>query len=502
MSVHSFTVYDMFKRNARVYRDKIAIASEGQSTTFGELLDQINRVAGDLTARGIRKGDRVAVLSKNRDELFLLMGAIAAVGAIMVPINFRLAAHEIGHVLSNTEPMMLFFEPDFEQVVSGLSAEYPSLKHLITFRRSGGNLPSFDSLLQSRPGKAEPVSGDDPFMIIHTAAVQGKPRGAVLTHHNFTICNTQSATIMGLTSNDTYLNILPLFHIAGLAFSLAVMQGGGKNVMISKFDPKAAVKIIDQEKVTLIGSFPPILTQLLNEKAAGGGHLSSLRHVVGLESSDTIERFENSGDGQFWLVYGQTETMALTCLCPNRERPGSDGRPGPLVDLMIADAFDQEVNRGESGEILVRGPLVFQGYWKERELTEHTLRRDWHHTGDLGRVDDVGYLWYIGRKSEKELIKSGGENVYPVEVEKTILQHPAVKEVAVIGVVDLEFGEAIKAICVLKPDCPLSEGELIDFVGKRIARYKKPKSVHFVDSLPKMNDGSIDREHVKTKYST
>jgi long-chain acyl-CoA synthetase len=501
MSVHSFTVYDMFKRNARVYRDKIAIVSEDQQMSFGELFDQINKVVGSLTAQGIRKGDRIAVLSKNRDELFLLMGAIAAVGAIMVPINFRLAANEIGHVLNNTESVMLFFEPDFEQIVSGLSAECPSLKHLITFHRSGGNFPSFDSLLQSQPGRAVPVSGDDPFMIIHTAAVQGKPRGAILTHHNFTLCNTQGAAIMGLTNSDTYLNILPLFHIAGLVLSLSVMQGGGKNVMISKFDPKAAVKIIDQEKVTLIGSFPPILAQLLDEQVAGGGRLSSLKHVVGLESSDTIKRFKNTIAGQFWLAYGQSETMALTCLCPNQERPGSDGRPGPLVNLMIADEFDQEVSRGESGEILVRGPLVFQGYWKEKKLSEHTLRGGWHHTGDLGRIDDEGYLWFVGRKAEKELIKSGGENVYPVEVEKTILQHPAVKEVAVIGVPHSDFGEAIKAICVLKPGYNLSEDEIIDFVGKRIARYKKPKNVLFVDSLPKTEEGSVDREMVKVKYS-
>jgi long-chain acyl-CoA synthetase len=168
---------------------------------------------------------------------------------------------------------------------------------------------------------------------------------------------------------------------------------------------------------------------------------------------------------------------------------------------MIADEFDQEVSRGESGEILVRGPLVFQGYWKEKKLSEHTLRGGWHHTGDLGRIDDEGYLWFVGRKAEKELIKSGGENVYPVEVEKTILQHPAVKEVAVIGVPHSDFGEAIKAICVLKPGYNLSEDEIIDFVGKRIARYKKPKNVLFVDSLPKTGEGSVDREMVKVKYS-
>jgi acyl-CoA synthetase (AMP-forming)/AMP-acid ligase II len=257
MSVHSFTVYDMFKRNARVYRDKIAIVSEDQSMTFGELFDQINKLAGGLTAKGIRKGDRVAVLSKNRDELFLLMGAIAVVGAIMVPINFRLAANEIGHVLSNTEPVMLLFEPDFEQIVSGFSPEYPSLKHLITFGLSGGNFPSFDSLLQSQPGKAGSVSGDDPFMIIHTAAVQGKARGGVLSHDNLIVSNAQQALVMGLTSNDAYLNILPLFHVVGLGLALSVMHMGGKNVIISKFDPKVASKVIRQERVSIIGDFPP-----------------------------------------------------------------------------------------------------------------------------------------------------------------------------------------------------------------------------------------------------
>jgi long-chain acyl-CoA synthetase len=501
MSVHSFTVYDMFKRNARVYRDKIAIVSEDQQMTFGKLFDQVNRTAAGLSAQGISKGERIAVLSKNCSELFPLMGAAAALGAIVVPINFRLVGNEIGQILTNTEPVMLFFSEEFEQIVPELSTLCPSLKSLVTFRRSGGNFLSFDSLLDDQPVKPVPSSGGDPFMIIHTAAVQGKPHGAVLTHHNFTICNTQAAAIIGLTSNDAYLNILPLFHVAGLALALSVMHVGGKNVVISKYDPTVAVKMIDQEKVTLIGSFPPILAQLLDERSKGEGSLSSLKHVLGLESSDTIERCESTIHGQFWLAYGQSETMGLICVCPNRERPGSDGKPGPLVDLMIAGEFDQKVGVGEVGEILIRSPLVFQGYWKEKVLSEYTLRGGWHHTGDLGRIDDEGYLWFVGRKAEKELIKSGGENVYPVEVEKTILQHPAVKEVAVIGVPHSDFGEAIKAICVLKPGYNLPEDEIIDFVGKRIARYKKPKNVLFVDSLPKTGEGSVDREMVKVKYS-
>jgi long-chain acyl-CoA synthetase len=305
---------------------------------------------------------------------------------------------------------------------------------------------------------------------------------------------------MGLTHEDTYLNILPLFHIAGMFGALVIMHVGGKNVMISKFDPKLTGKVIDQEKVTLIGDFPPILLQLLDEQAKGEFTLLSLKHILGIDVQETIKRFESIGAGQFWLVYGQTETMGLTSVCSNREKPGCAGKPGPLVDIKILDEFDHEVETGKVGEILVRSPLVFLGYWREEELTKHTFRDSWHHTGDSGRLDEDGYLWFAGRKAEKELIKPGGENVYPVEVEKVILEHPKVQEVSVIGVPDPKFGEGIKAVCVLKPRAKLTEQELIDFVGGRIARYKKPGYVVWVDSLPKKEDGSIDRQKVKELY--
>jgi len=250
----------------------------------------------------------------------------------------------------------------------------------------------------------------------------------------------------------------------------------------------------------MIGDFPPILLQLLEEQAKGEFTLSSLKHIFGVDLQETVRRFEGLGYGQFWLAYGQTETMGLTSVCANRERPGCAGKPGPLVDLKIVDEFDREVETGKVGEILVRGPLVFRGYWNEEELTRHTFREEWHHTGDLGRLDEEGYLWFAGRKAEKELIKPGGENVYPVEVEKVILEHPNVKEVSVIGVPDPKFGEGIKAVVVLKTGAQLSSQELIDFVASRIARYKKPGYVQFVESLPKKEDGSIDRPKVKELY--
>jgi acyl-CoA synthetase (AMP-forming)/AMP-acid ligase II len=502
MRVRSFTIYDMYKRNAMLFKDRIAIKSEIGTATYGELFDQANRVAGWLSGKGIRKGDRIAILAKNDPQFFPLTGGIAAAGGIMVPINFRLSAEEIGHNLTNTQPVVAVVDPDFEKTISDLRPICPSLKEFVTFGRGNGMYVSFDSLLKSSPVAPVELSGDDPFIIMHTAAVQGKPRGAVISHHNLIFCTIQNIALMGLTSDDAYLNILPLFHIAGMFGCLVMMHAAGRNVMISKFDPKAAGKTIDQEKITLIGDFPPILLQLLDEQAKGEFTLSSLKHILGIDMQETIKRFEALGHGQFWLVYGQTETMGLTSVCSNRERPGCAGKAGPLVDLKIVDEFDQEVEAGKAGEILVRGPLVFHGYWGEEDLTKHTFRDEWHHTGDAGRMDQDGYLWFAGRKAEKELIKPGGENVYPIEVEKVILEHPSVQEVSVIGVPDPKFGEGVKAVCVLKPSARLTEQELIDFVGGRIARYKKPGYVQFVTSLPKKEDGSIDRGKVKESYGS
>ena len=500
MRLQSFTVYDIYKRNAQIFKNRIAIQSENQKTTYGELFDQTNRVAGWLNGKGIRKGDRVAILAKNYPQFFPLMGGIAAIGAIMVPINFRLSTDEIGYNLTNTQPVMVVVDPDFEKTISELRSTCPSLREWVTFGPSGGSYTPFDALLKSQPIPPVALSGDDPYVIMHTAAVQGKPRGAVISHHNLIFCTIQNIAIMGLTRDDSYLNILPLFHIAGMFGALVMMHVGGRNVMISKFDPKTAGKMIDEEKITLIGDFPPILLQLLDEQAKGEFTLSSLKHILGIDMQETIKRFENLGYGQFWLVYGQTETMGLTSVCSNKEKPGCAGKPGPLVDIKIIDEFDHEVDVGKVGEILVRGPLVFKGYWGEEELTKHTFRDDWHHTGDAGRIDEEGYLWFAGRKAEKELIKPGGENVYPAEVEKIILEHPGILEVSVIGVPDPKFGEGIKAVCVLKPNVKLSEQELIDFVGARIARYKKPGYVSYVHSLPKKEDGSIDRPKVKELY--
>jgi long-chain acyl-CoA synthetase len=500
MTVRSFTIYDLFKRNGKIYKNRIAIQTDHQQITFGELFDQVNVLAGSLIRKGVKKGDRIAVLAKNYPQYLTLMGSIAALGAIMVPINFRLTPDEVGYNLTNTEPVMIVVDPDFEKTISDLRPICPWMKDCVTFGPGGEKFESFDSLLRGEPLQEIDLNGDDPYIIMHTAAVQGKPRGAIISHHNLIACSIQSIGVMNLTHQDIYLNILPIFHIAGMIAALTTMHAGGKNLIISKFDPRIALKTIQEEGVTLIGDFPPILLQLLDEEAKGEYSLSSLRNVLGVDLPETVKRFEGLGYGRFLLAYGQTETMGLTSVCLNQERPGCAGKPGPLVSIKIVDEFDQEVETGKVGEILIQSPMIFHGYWGEEELSKHTFREGWHHTGDAGRLDEDGFLWFAGRKAEKELIKPGGENVYPVEVEKVILEHSGVSEVSVIGVPDPKFGEGVKAVCVLKQNAKLTEKELIDFVGGKIARYKKPGYVQFVDALPKKQDGSIDRPKVKELY--
>jgi acyl-CoA synthetase (AMP-forming)/AMP-acid ligase II len=319
MDLRSFTVYDIFKRNARVFKKRVAIQSEERSITFGELFDQTHAVIGALASRGIQRGDRIAVLTKNRPEFFPLFGAIAALGAIIVPINARLAGDEIKHILADTQPALFFFEPDFEKILPELASGCTSVKELIVFGSRVGTHTAFDSLLDRPAGEAAAVTDGNPLVIIHTAAIQGKSRGALLTHRSLVACSIHTIGALGLNYDGAYLNILPLFHIAGLMAGLTMLLAGGKNVLIAKYNPVEAGKLIDREKVSFIGNFPPILTQLLDAQAAGECSLSTLRHVIGVELPDTVRRFEKLGTGRFWLAYGQTETMGLSCFCSNAE---------------------------------------------------------------------------------------------------------------------------------------------------------------------------------------
>jgi acyl-CoA synthetase (AMP-forming)/AMP-acid ligase II len=497
--MHDLTLYDLFQRNASLHGDRPALEDNRGQMSYRELADRTAVLARALSRHGLTKGDRVAILANNSEAYFLVMGAAACLGAILVPLNWRLAVEELHHIITDAEPAWIFFDEAHAASIAqlgdlpGFPANQTPLETLPAFMATAPDAVTGD-------GQAFSVAGDDAYCLIYTAAVEGRARGAVLSHHNFIYSNIQTIATLGLSDRDTYLNMLPLFHITGLNLALSVMHAGGLNVIMDRFDPALALEWTEKARVSLLGSFPPILSKLMEAHDQKPSDLSSLRHVLGLDHPDAIAAFEQRAGCRFWTLYGQTETSGFVTLSPVSENPGSAGRQGLLTKFRIVDEQDKDVPIGDTGEIIVRGPLVFLGFWQQKAYNERIFRNGWHHTGDLGSLDEKGALWFKGRKPEKELIKPGGENVYPAEVEAAVMAHDAVADVAVIGVPDPKFGEGVKAVCVLKTGRTLSAEDLAAFVAPRIARYKKPRYVEFVDQLPKQADGATDRNQVKALY--
>ncbi len=494
--MRSFSIYDMYRRNARLYKDQTAVVAGGLRRSFDELLRDAEDVAVDLGGMGVGRGDRVAVLAMNDPRFFAVFGAAAAMGAIVVPLNWRLSDEELSFILADAGAKVLIADANYAEKADALAAAAGG----VATRHRGAATPGMGRGAAAFRPAEPPAGGSDPFCLIYTAAVDGRPRGAVLSHDNIVYGNVQTAATMGLTAEDAYLNMLPLFHITGMNLAFSVMHVGGRNVVIEKFDEHQCLAETERERVTVWGSFPPMLARLTEAAAEGGRDISCLRHVMGLDGPDNIRPFEEKTGAVFWILYGQTETSGLVTFSPAMARPGSAGRIGLLTKVRLVDDEDRDVPHGEVGEIAVQGPLVFRGFWNQPDVTEKTFRGGWHHTGDIGRLDEDGFLWFKGRKPEKELIKPGGENVYPAEVEAVVLDHPEIAAVSVIGVPDPKFGEGIKAVCVRQPGSTLTGEALMAFVADRIARYKKPRYVDFVEALPKKADGSIDREKVKADH--
>ncbi|MEW6530593.1 MAG: AMP-binding protein [Thermodesulfobacteriota bacterium] len=501
MGLYDCSFYGLIRRNGRVYREQNALTSGEQRLTHRGLLENVDRLSAGLKALGIKKGDRLGILGKNSFEYVYLYGAAARLGAVLVLVNWRLKPEEIAYVISDTSPAMLLADPEFQPVAGELLSAAGSPSIPISMGPAGGPFRSFaDLMTQEWSGPDTDVSSDDDYVIIHTAAVHGKPRGAVLSQRNLLITGLQLAWRWGLNEQDVNLVALPLFHVAGALLMVAAFTAGGSNVLLPSFDVQTALDHIAKDKVTMFGEFPPMLKSLVEKAADRGETMSSFRHVLGLDQPDTVKAFQHMTGATFWAIYGQTETGGLVTTAPYTERLGAAGKAFPLAEVAIEDDQGNILPPGKSGEIVVQGPMVFRGYWNLPVDTQHTFRHDRHHTGDKGRFDEDGYLWFEGRAPEKELIKPGGENVYPAEVESAILEHAAVKEACVIGVPDSHWGEAIKAVCALKPDAALEAAELTEFVASRIARFKKPKHVVFVPELPKKPDGSVDREKVKAEH--
>lgn len=503
MREREYNLYDVIERNARLFPHREALVFGGSRLTFAQFKDRCDQLARGLSRRGVLKEDRLAVVAQNSDDYLVLYGAAARVGAVVVAVNWRLQAEELGYILADCSPKLVFADGEYGGLVSEAARGVGSVDglYILGEGKEEGAFQRFDAL--SIPGgteRGEDVPVDAGFVIMYTAAVEGKPRGALLSQSNIVAIGVQLIHQFSLGQEDGHLCILPLFHIGGLSMAVAVMHAGGKNILIDRFDPSMSLELIERERATVFFSFPPILKSLADAHREKAFDLSTVRKVGGIDSPENIERFrEIAPNAEFYVNYGQTEAMAVAG-GKLSERPGSAGRPSLLTSVILFDDYDREVPPGSAGEICVRSPAVFLGYWGKDEETAYTFRNGWHHTGDIGRFDADGYLWYVKRKAVKELIKPGGENVYPAEVEKVLLAHPDVAEAAVIGVPDPEWGEAVKAVCVVKEGHAIDPLELSEFVAARIARYKKPKHVVFVKELPKKADGEVDRERVKQEH--
>jgi acyl-CoA synthetase (AMP-forming)/AMP-acid ligase II len=469
MEEHGFTVYDMMARGAHSFANLPALISGGRETTFREFLRRVDALASGLAALGLAKGDRLCILAQNDPAYLEVYGACARQGILAYPINWRLTAEEVGRVAERAQPKAFLVDAASAPLVAGLR-KGRAVKHWLVFGSAelDGMVPLANLYVSSAAVPRADVAPDDPFAVISTAAVDVIPRGAVLSHRNVICANLSTHAAMGITERDRYLVALPLYHISALGAALAHMHAGGANVV------EAAAK--------------------------AGSRLPSLTHVSGLDRPETIEKLHAQTGAQFWTGFGQSETSGFVTLQRFSERPGAAGRLAPLARVRIADDYDRDVPPGEPGEILVRGPIVFRGYYAQPDATAYTFRGGWHHTGDVGRFDADGFLHYVKRKAEKELIKPGGENVYPAEVESVIMELPGVSAACVFGVPDVQWGEAIKAVVETK--AALSEPEVIAHVAGRIARFKKPKWVAFAGSLPRAADGSVDRDAVKARWGS
>jgi long-chain acyl-CoA synthetase len=497
MGLRSVTLIDVVRRNAALHGDRTAFVFGARRVTHADYAMDVERLAAALAGLGIGTCDRIVVLSNNNAEFVALYGAAAWLGAILTPVNWRLSAEEIAYIVGDAAPKLVIADRANQDVFRATRPEFAGVDRFIGIDGGAAPFEPLADLLGAAGDAPAPHGEAGPFAMIHTAAVGGRPRGAVLSQAGLLANALQAVAGWSLTERDVGYLALPLFHVAGLNLLLSMLYAGAASVVVPRFDPKQAVQAIDAEQATVFAGFAPMLGTLL-DAAGDGTPLASLRLATGLDTPETIARFEaQCPAARFFVAFGQTETSGFVSMAPFRERPGSAGRPMLLSTVAVVDEADRRVATGEVGEIVVRGPGVFEQYWNRPDDTAATFRNGWHHTGDTGAFDADGYLWYKGRSAAKELIKPGGENVYPAEVEAALKAHPAVADAVVFGVPDREWGEAVKAVCVLREGSAATGQEIIDFVAGRIARYKRPKHLVIVDDLPKRGDGSTDRTKVR-----
>jgi acyl-CoA synthetase (AMP-forming)/AMP-acid ligase II len=514
--VLEMNVGTLFSKSARTFPERLAIAYGDSELTYRQANERVNRMANALRGLGILKGANVAVLLPNCPEFLETLYACFKAGIGTVPINFRLHPRECSFIIHHSEAVAVILGEDFRKSLYQLKGEMPRVKHYICITDPLAGMLPYESLLKSQLAEFpdEEVGRDDLAWLFYTSGTTGRPKGAMLTHHNLMAMTMNFfADMSPLGPEDVILHAAPLSHGSGLYSIPNVAKGAANVVLKSKtFDPRIVLETIQRRKVTNMFMAPAMIKRLITSPEIDQHNLRSLKciHYGGAPIYEEDLKGAVSKLGQVLVqLYGQAEApMTISYLRKEEhllegtaeqiKRLTSAGIPRTDVEVRIVDSEDREIAPGEMGEIVLRGEVVMKGYWKNPQATAETLRGGWLHTGDLGIMDERGYLYILDRA--KDMIISGGENIYSREVEDVILKHPAVFEVAVIGVPDEKWGEAIKAFVSLKEGEKATEEGIINFCKAHLASYKKPKSVEFMDTIPKNPYGKVLKRELREKY--
>lgn len=511
-------IWHWLERRASINPDHPALIDQGRPLSYRALAGRVASLAGGMREHGIRRGDRVAILSINCAEYLEVLFASARLGAMVVPLNWRLTPPELAFQVGDSEPAMLFVDPSTQ--TEGLRA-LPESRSIRTFVSFDGetSLPwasRYEELLQGRPASPE-GRFEDPFLIMYTSGTTGKPKGAVLTQATQLWNSINIGSAVGLTQADVSLNVLPMFHTGGIGLlALPSLHTGASAVLLRKFDPTEVIRLIRQYGVTVMFGVPSIYLALIESPAFQSADLRRVRFSCGGAPCPLtiIEAFRDRGL-LFQQGYGLTETAPTCLIIPAHDafrKAGSAGKSAIHAEVRIVDDEGRDVRPGEVGEVWTRGPNLFSGYWRRPDATkdafappeERTESAEgyagwWFRTGDLARIDEEGFIYIVDRK--KDMVISGGENVYPAEVEDVLYRHPAVADVAVIGVPDPRWGEVPMAVIALRPGHTLTAEQVIRFCEGKLARYKIPKSLEIVEALPRNAAGKVLKRVLREQFA-
>jgi acyl-CoA synthetase (AMP-forming)/AMP-acid ligase II len=477
----------------------------GRRFSYAELDQRANRAANAFAARGVRSGDRVALLLMNGVEYLESFFGLAKLGAVVVPLNWRLVPDELTFILTDSGSTVLLHDPEFDASVAALGSAATSVREIW---RVGGAAPGaldYDALTGAASPETPPCPAgpDDLLFIMYTSGTTGLPKGVMHTHGTMAAASRTINMTSDMRHADRYLQMLPLFHVGALTPAIASIHRGGTLVMLRAFDPARVFPLIAAERITTGLAVPAMLNFMLAAGDPAKHDHSTLRWMMSGAAPvppALIERYAEHGI-EIHQVYGLTESGGPACAISPDQALAKIGSTGPAffhTDVRVVDEAGADIEPGQIGEVIIRGAHVMKGYWNRPDATAETLRDGWLHSGDLATVDKEGFVFIQDRK--KDMIITGGENVYPAEVEAVLVRHPDVLEGAVIGVPSARWGESGSAIVVAKAGTKPSAEEILRFFDGKLARYKIPRSVHFVDEIPRNPTGKVLKRVLRERF--